>query len=297
MNAVIRQNNLRAYLYMGVLTLLIVLFGYLISTLFDFGLTGTGVFLVIAGIINFIAFFFSDRLIIKSNGAKPLLPEQAPEYVTMVKEMCAAQKLPLPKLYYVNEDAMNAFATGRDPKHAAVVVTKGLLEKLTIDEVRGVVGHELSHIRNFDTRLMAIVAILAGLVTILADMYWTSRFLNKASEKDRSGILSMTGLLFAVVAPLSAMFIQLAISRRREFAADALSAHVTKAPNMLASALQKISRDQLPLPRTNPATAHLFFSNPFKTSGILERLFSTHPPIEERINLLERRYVPVNIRH
>lgn len=287
MNAVIRQNNLRAYLYMGLLTLLITLLGYLISTLFDFGLTGTGTFLIIAGIINFIAFFFSDRLIIKSTGAKLLLPDQAPEYVAMVKEMCAAQKLPLPKLYYVNEDAMNAFATGRDPKRAAVVVTRGLLEKLTIDEIKGVVGHELSHIKNFDTRLMAIVAILAGLISILADVYWTSHLLNKASEKDRSGILSLIGLLFAVIAPLSAMFIQLAISRRREFAADALSAQITQAPRVLASALRKISRDQLPLPNTNPATAHLFFSNPFKANGILERLFSTHPPITERIRLLD----------
>lgn len=287
MNAVIRQNNLRAYLYMGLLTLLITLLGYLISTLFDFGLTGTGIFLIIAGIINFIAFFFSDRLIIKSTGAKFLLPEQAPEYVAMVKEMCAAQKLPLPKLYYVNEDAINAFATGRDPKRAAVVVTRGLLEKLTIDEIKGVVGHELSHIKNFDTRLMAIVAILAGLISILADVYWTSHLLNRASEKDRSGILSLIGLLFAVIAPLSAMFIQLAISRRREFAADALSAQITQAPRVLASALRKISRDQLPLPNTNPATAHLFFSNPFKANGILERLFSTHPPITERIRLLD----------
>lgn len=272
---------------MGLLTLLIILLGYLISTLFNFGLTGTGIFLIIAGIINFIAFFFSDQLIIKSTGAKPLLPEQAPEYVAMVREMCVAQKLPLPKLYYVNEDAMNAFATGRDPKRAAVVVTRGLLEKLTIDEIKGVVGHELSHIKNFDTRLMAIVAILAGLISILADAYWTSHLLNKASEKDRSGILSLIGLLFAVVAPLSAMFIQLAISRRREFAADALSVQITQAPRVLASALRKISRDQLPLPNTNPATAHLFFSNPFKANGILERLFSTHPPITERIRLLD----------
>lgn len=283
---VVQKNIFKGYLYMVVLTTFIVILGSFLSSIFNFGLTGTGIFLIIAGIIDFVAYFFSDTLIIKSSRAKKLTKEIAPEYFKMVEELTHEMKLPFPKLYYLDTNSMNAFATGRDPKHAAVVVTRGLLEKMELDEVKGVLGHELSHVKNYDTRLMAIVAILAGLISILADAYWYSSVAGKAGHRDRSGIIAFISLFFVLIAPLSAMLIQLSISRKRELLADAFGAQSVKNPTFLASALKKISLDQTPLPHNNLATAHLYISNPLKSEDFLDRLFSTHPPVEERISIL-----------
>lgn len=283
---VIQNNIIRSYLYMAVLTAFIVILGSFISSVFNFGLTGTGIFLIIAGVIDFIAYYFSDTLIIKSSRAKKLPKEMAPEYYKIVEEVTEEMKLPFPILYYLDTNSMNAFATGRDPKHAAVVVTRGLLEKLELNEVKGVLSHELSHIKNFDTRLMAIVAILAGLISILADAYWYSSVAQRAGHRDRSGIIAFISLFFVLIAPLSAMLIQLSISRKRELMADAFGAHSVKNPSFLASALKKISLDQTPLPHNSLVTAHLYISNPLKSEDFLNKLFSTHPPIEERINIL-----------
>lgn len=288
MTNVVQRNILRTYVCMALLTLLITLLGYIISSTFNFGLSGTGIFLTISGIINFIAYFYSDKLIIKSSNVKPLAQEDIPELFNIVGKICNENNMPLPKLYYLNNDAINAFATGRDQKHAAIVVTKGLLEKLTPNEIKGVLGHELSHVKNFDTRLMAVITILVGLVSILADIYWRSQVVSKVSQKDRSGVLSIIGLVLALFAPISAMFIQMAVSRKREYIADALGAQMVKSSKFLASALQKINKDQLPLPSASAVTASLYISNPFKTGDFLENLFSTHPPIEERIIALNK---------
>ncbi len=283
----IKEQNLKIYICMAVLTFILGVLGTMLSYTFGWGLTGTGSFLLLSAVINFFSYFFSHRLILKMSGAKPLERNQVPELFEMVDKLCQKQGLPVPKLYLIDNDAMNAFATGRDRKHAVVAVTRGLLEKLNLNEVKGVVAHELTHIQNGDMRLMTIITIVAGFISILADMYWYSMQTSKADNKDRSGILAIIGFMLSLAAPLSAMFIQLAISRKREFIADAGSAKMTGEPLSLASALAKIRRDLRPLPSTGVTTAHLYFSNPVKSTDFIEKLFSTHPPIEERIRILE----------
>lgn len=286
-NSFIKEQNLKIYLCMAALTFILGTLGAILSCYFHWGLSGTGFFLILSALINFFSYFFSHRLILKMSGAKPLERQQVSELFDMVEKLCASQELPLPKLYLINDDAMNAFATGRDRKHSVVAVTRGLLEKLSIDEVRGVVGHELTHIQNNDMRLMTVVTLIAGFICIVADMYWYSMRVSKAEDRDRSGILAVAGFVLALLAPISAMFIQLAVSRRREYVADAGSAEMTNEPFALASALEKIRRDMRPLPSAGVTTAHLYFSNPVKSTDLIERLFSTHPPIEERIRLLK----------
>lgn len=286
-NDMIWKNRVRLYIYMTLLMMILGSFGIVISNIFGWGITGTGVFLIIGMIVNLIAYFFSDSLIIKSSGAVMLNREQVPELFLMVEEMTKAHQMPMPKLYLINDSSMNAFATGRNPSHSAVAVTRGLLEKLTLDEVRGVVAHEIAHIRNWDTLLMTAVSIMAGFISIMAESYWSSRVMSKVQEKDRSGVLATVSLILAVFAPLAAMFIQLAISRRREFQADESGSKISGNPLFLAGALEKISRDRRPLPGMNTATAHLYFSNPLKSEGFIEKLFSTHPPVEDRIGRLK----------
>jgi heat shock protein HtpX len=285
--AFIRNQNFKIYICMAALTFILGTLGAILSYYFNWGLTGTGVFLIISAVINFFSYFFSHRLIIKMSGARALKREQAPELFAITDELCQRQNLPVPQLYLINTEAMNAFATGRDRKHSVVAVTRGLLEKLSPDEVKGVVAHELTHIGNGDMRLMTIVTMVAGFISIVADMYWYSMRTSNADNKDRSGALAIVGFVLALLAPISAMFIQLAISRRREFIADAGSAQMTNEPGALASALGKISRDLRPLPSAGVTTAHLYFSNPAKSTDLIERLFSTHPPVEDRIRNLE----------
>ncbi len=286
--SIMRRNRTRVYLYMTAMMMILGVLGALLSRAFHWGLTGTGVFLLMGAVMNVAAYFFSDTLIMRASRARPLSNEQAPELHAMVRELAQAGGIPLPRVYLIEDSSMNAFATGRDPRHAAVAVTRGLLEKLTPAEVRGVVAHEMAHVRNWDTLLMTVMAVLAGLISILADVYWRSTIVSKAGEKDRSGAVAFISLALAVFAPLAALLIQLAVSRRREFIADAAGAGMAHDASSLASALQKIGRDRRPLPGMNAATAHLYFSNPMKAGGLVDRLFSTHPPIEERIDRLRQ---------
>jgi len=286
-NSFIKEQNLKIYICMAVLTFILGSLGAVLSYRFHWGLTGTGSFLLLAALINFLSYFFSHRLILRMSRAKALERNQVPELFTMVENLCHKQNLPMPKIYLINDDSMNAFATGRDKKHAVVAVTKGLLEKLEPSEVRAVVAHELTHIQNGDMRLMTAVTMIAGFISIVADMYWYSTRASNAESKDRSGALAIIGFVLALLAPLSALFIQLAISRKREFIADAGSAQMTNEPLALASALKKLSKDLIPLPSAGITTAHLYFSSPAKAGDWLDKLFSTHPPIEERINVLK----------
>jgi len=289
MNDIVRHNKIRVYIYMTTMMIILGILGGILSKIFNWGaLTGTGVFLIIGAIINLVAYFFSDTLILRASRAKKLSPTQSPELFNIVERLCHENQIPMPKLYLIEDSAMNAFATGRNPNHSAVAVTRGLLEKLTPEEVKGVVAHELSHISNWDMLLMTVIAVLAGLISILADVYWRSQIMSRAEEKDRSGILAVISMALAVFAPLAAMLIQLAISRQREFLADTSGAKMSRNPSFLISALQKIDRDRRPLPNMNAATAHLYFSNPMKEGGLIDKLFSTHPPIEERIEKLRQ---------
>ncbi|PJC36991.1 hypothetical protein CO046_02700 [Candidatus Peregrinibacteria bacterium CG_4_9_14_0_2_um_filter_53_11] len=282
----IRNNNLKVYLMIAILTAIIGLFGTVLSYTFNWGLTGTGYFLVAAGVINFIAFFFSDRIVLRIAKAKPVSREQAPELYQIVEKLCIKAELPMPKLYLLNDTTMNAFATGRDHSHSAVAVTRGLLEKMRKEEAEAVLAHEISHIRNYDMRTMAVVSILAGFVSILADLYWSSTLFNRGQDRDSSGTMALIGAALSLFAPLTAFFIQLAISRKREYVADAGSAELTAQPKALASALRKISMDVRLPKHFSSSTAHLYISSPGRTS-LLDRLFSTHPPLEERIKILE----------
>ena len=286
MKNIVQRHLWQSYIYMTLVTLFIVLLGSFISNSFHLGLSGTGVFILVAGIINFFAFYYSDRLVLAASQAQNVTKRQAPDLYKIVEKLCRENNLPMPKLYFIDEDAMNAFATGRNEKHAAVVVTRGLLEKLTEKEVESVIAHELSHIKNSDMKIMAVSTMLVGVLSIFADLFWRANMISEATDQDKSGVLSIVSVVLAIFTPISATLIKLAISRKREYAADALGAQMVKTPRYLASALEKISRDQLPLPQASRSTAHLFFSNPFKGEDFIERLVSTHPPIEERIKVL-----------
>ncbi len=210
---------------------------------------------------------------------------------TVVENLSIAAGLPMPKVYFVDDPALNAFATGRDPKHAAVATTTGLLEKLSKVELEGVIAHELSHVGNYDTRLMGIVSILVGSIAILADVFLRSMFWGGNRDRDNRNnqIFMIIGIIAAILAPIAATLIQLAVSRRREYLADASGALLTRYPDGLADALLKIAADPKPLKRASNATAHFYIENPFKgkaAKSFLTGLFSTHPPVEDRIRIL-----------
>lgn len=231
------------------------------------------------------------------SGAKPVTKTQQPHLYRAVENLSIAAGIPMPKLYVVEDPAPNAFATGRDPKHAAVAATTGILSKLSSAELEGVLGHEISHVKNFDTRLMGVVAILVGFIAVFADFFMRSFFWGgfggRDEQENRSGnIFMILGIFLAILAPIAATLIQLAISRRREFLADADGALLTRYPEGLASALEKIASDNNMLKRASNATAHFYIANPFKADTGkkvgqgLANLFSTHPPIQERIKIL-----------
>lgn len=238
------------------------------------------------------SFFFSDKLVLATTGAQKIEEKDNPQLYHIVENLAIADGLPMPDVYITNDPSPNAFATGRDPKHAVVCVTTGILEKLNKTELEGVIAHEMSHVKNYDIRLMAVVAILVGFVAILGDLFMRSLWFRSSDRDDdnkSNGIFLLVGLLFALLTPIIATLIQLAISRKREFLADASGALLTRYPEGLASALEKISSDPRPTRSATSATAHLFIVNPFKdkkTGAFFASLFNTHPPIEERIKIL-----------
>jgi heat shock protein HtpX len=274
-------------LLMAILTALFIWIGHLIG-----GKQGALVALIFAGLMNFMAYWFSDKIVLMMYGAKEIKENELPGLFRIVRELCQRANLPMPRLYLIDTDSPNAFATGRNPKNAAVAVTKGLLKLLDEAELKGVIGHELSHIKNRDILISTIAATLAGALSYLAMMARWSLFFGGfggSSEEDRGGnIFGLLGLIiFTTLAAFAAMLIQLAISRTREYLADEGGAKLCGNPRFLARALAKLDAfaKRLPL-EVNPATSHMFIVNPLRTKDILT-LFSTHPPIEERIRRLE----------
>lgn len=227
------------------------------------------------------SYYFSAKIALTMSGAKPVDAKQAPELYRMVKELSAKAKLPMPKVYIINDSSPNAFATGRNPKNAVVAVTTGLMERLDKREVEGVIAHELAHIGNYDIRLMSVVAALVSVVSLITDfLFWGSLF------GDDEGPNPIIAIAIMIIAPLIALVIQLAISRRREYLADATGAMITKEPDGLADALEKISHSR-PMHRGSSATAHLYIASPFgEGKKSLVNLFSTHPPAADRIKRL-----------
>lgn len=259
------------------------------------GLGYFGVAMLFSGVSTFVSYYFSDKIVLGISGARPANAQQDKLFTQVAENLCIAAGIPKPKLYVINDTALNAFATGRDPKHAVVCVTTGILSSLNRTELEGVIAHELTHIRNYDIRLMSLVSVMVGLIALLADWFLRMSFYGRRDREEKNGlgaIILVLGLVFAILSPIIAQLIQLAISRRREFMADAGGVEITRQPAGLIAALHKISGDHEPLEAANKATAHLYISNPFKdrTGRAVEKLaglFNTHPPIAERIKILE----------
>ncbi len=261
--------------------------------------SGLGAFgLVLAGLIALGgtagSYYWSDKIILAMSQAKPVDPKQNPYLYNVIEGLAIAAGIPKPRAYLIEDTAPNAFATGRDAEHAVIVVTTGLLQKLNRVELEGVLAHEMSHIKNLDIRFMMFVAVMVGVVALLSDWMLRGLFRGRRGgnrEMNRGALLLLVvGIVFAILAPLFATLIKLAISRQREFLADASGALLTRYPEGLAAALEKISKDKEPLEAANRATAHLYIVNPFKDlGGLTAGLLSTHPPIEERINRLRAR--------
>jgi len=273
------SNVLKTGLLLGVLTALLVLAGQAIA-----GERGMIIAFVLAAIMNFVSYWFSDKLVLAMYGAQPVDEAQAPRLHAIVRRLATRAQIPMPRIYMIPSDTPNAFATGRNPQHAAVAVTEGITRILDEDELEGVLAHELSHVTNRDVLISTIAATLAGAITYLAHMaQWAAIFGGRSRDDEEGGGNPLVMMLFAVLAPIAAMLVQLAVSRSREFQADASGARLAGRSYGLAKALEKIevaSRLE-PLP-ANPATAHLFIVNPLSGQSFA-RLFSTHPPTEERI--------------
>ena len=250
--------------------------------------------IVLSIITSFSSYWFSDVLVLTMAGAVPIEKKDNPELYRLVENLCITAGLPLPKIYIIAERQPNAFATGRNKNHAVIAVTQGLLDRLDKTELEGVLAHELSHIGNQDMLLSTVVVVLAGVVSLLANFFlrisfWGGARSSDDRENNGGGILLIAGILAAILAPIAATLIQLAISRKREFLADADGALLTRYPEGLASALEKIAQDASPMPSANTATSHLFIESPFKedqSKNWFIQLFSTHPPIAERIKIL-----------
>ena len=240
--------------------------------------------------MNVLSYWYSDRIALSLNRAHQIKKEDNPNLWNTVENLSITAGLPMPRVYIIDDPAPNAFATGRDKKHAVVAVTTGLLQILDKTELEGVIAHELSHIGNRDILLSTVVVVLVGFISIVADMFMRSTLfgMGKSSDDNKSGgWLVIIGIILSILAPIFAMLIQLAISRKREFLADASGALLTRYPEGLANALKKISQYGRPMAHANEATAHLFITNPFgKTGKKISALFNTHPPVEERVEAL-----------
>lgn len=261
---------------------------------------GAGIALAIAAVLLMFSYFGGSSAILAMSGARKIEKKDSPQLFNVVEEMSVAAGLPMPEVYIIDDPAPNAFATGRDPKHAAVAITTGLMEKLNRDELQGVMAHEMSHVRNYDIRFAMLMAVMVGAIVLLCDSFWRMAFyggMGRGRRRSRSGqgkgqggaqaILVVLAVLLAILAPILAKIIQLAVSRKREYLADASAVELTRNPDGLAGALAKIGGDRTHLQSANRATQHLYISNPVKSLGAGKKnLFSTHPPIADRIAAL-----------
>lgn len=286
----IDSNKQKSVFLLMLATALVLALGYI----FDRANGGDGYGGLILGIIislvtTSVSYFHGDKIALSVAGAQPIAKEENRYVYNMVENLCITAGLPVPKIYIMNDPSINAFATGRKPELASIAITTGAIEKLKNEELEGVIAHELSHVQNYDIRFMMLVAVLVGSISIMANIFLRGGLFRRRGN-DREGgnalvIFAIIGVVLAILSPLIAQLIKLAVSRKREYLADASGALLTRYPAGLATALEKIQAENIPLHRAAASTAHLFFSNPF-TGKNLAGLFSTHPPIEDRIKKL-----------
>jgi len=296
-------NKIKTFIIVVLFAVFVLLAAYILTRAFGVysgyepgGLGYFGFALIISGFSTLGSYWFSDKIVLGISGARPANSKEDKLFSQVAENLCIGAGIPRPKLYVIEDTAPNAFATGRDPDHAVICATTGLLSKLNRTELEGVLAHEISHIRNYDIRLMSIVSVMVGLLALLGDWFLRARFWGGGRrDRDDNGIgaiIMILGIIFAIASPFVAQLIQLAISRRREFTADAGSVQITRQPQGLISALEKISKDMEPLEAANKATAHLYIVNPFKSTSnkavaAFANLFNTHPPMSERIKALQ----------
>lgn len=288
-------NIFKTWLIMFLFSLFTVGVVYVLARGFGYGETGglgiVGIALIVAGLMNFVSYYWSDKIVLGISGAKFVDEKNNKELYRLVENLCIAGGLPKPKIYIIDDTATNAFATGRDPKHAAIAFTTGILQKLNKQELEGVTAHELSHVGNRDTLVMTVISVLVGTIALLSDWFMRSLWYGGRSDRDSKGntLMLVVAIIAAILAPIVATLIQLAVSRRRELLADASGVLLTRYPEGLINALLKISADKEPLEAANRGTAHLYIVNPLKgqeAKAWLTGLFNTHPPIDARVKAL-----------
>jgi len=290
----IDSNKRKTVFLITIFIAFILAIGWFVGNYSGYG-NGMVVFAVILSVLmTLISYYSGDKIALSSAGAREIKKEENPYVYRMVENLAITAGLPMPKVHIIDSPAMNAFTTGRDPQHASVALTTGIISALQNEELEGVIAHELSHIKNFDIRLMTIVVVLVGAIAIISNWFFRAQyFMGGKRSNDREGgnqitaIIMIVGFVLLMLSPVIAELIKLAISRKREYLADASGSLLTRYPEGLARALEKISASSTPLQTASAATAHLFISNPFKGKSFLN-MFSTHPPIEERINKLRR---------
>lgn len=276
-----------SWLYLSIFLVVVIGIGYAFSQMYGNNLILYGV-VAFSTITSFASYWWSDRIVLSMSQAKLVERETNPELYTLVENLAITAGMPTPKIYVSVDPALNAFATGRNPEHGVICFTTGILARLDRAELEGVAAHELSHIKNRDTLVSTMVVILAGFISIIADMFQHSLLFGGSRDNDHrnNALFMIVGVVLAILAPLAALLIRMAISRKRELLADASGALLTRYPEGLASALQKISSDPRPVATASSATAHLYIANPFKAKNIA-KLFMTHPPVEERVAALQ----------
>jgi heat shock protein HtpX len=278
---------LRTFALFGLLTVIFVVFGWAIGSLWFGPIVGIGLFLGLAVIMNTVSYFASDRIVLWSYRAKLVSESEAPSLYRIVRQVTQQANLPMPKVAIVPTQTPNAFATGRNPQHAVVAVTEGILHTLTEDELRGVLAHEISHVQNRDILVMSVAATLAGAISFMARWFGWNMMFGGSRNRESNGLTVIIALIGMVLAPIAALLVQLAISRSREYKADYVGAKTIGQPLVLATALEKleVANRRRPITFGSPASQSLFIVNPFR-GGALVRIFSTHPPIEERVERL-----------
>jgi heat shock protein HtpX len=289
----IKSNITKSYVLMAGFVTFVVLLAYVFGQALGYGNSFMLIAVLLSAGLSFISYYWGDSLVLAMSGARPADRKRDFDLFTVTENLAMAAGIPKPRLYVIDDTAMNAFATGRDPQHAVVCATTGLIDRLDRRELEGVIAHELSHVKNFDTRFMAVVAVLVGAVAYMADIFLRSLWWGGSRDRDDDNnlgpILMVVGIVLAIVSPILASIIQFAVSRNREFLADVSGANLTRYPEGLARALEKLGKDKEVLEAATNATAHLYVTNPFKDKNFgawFAGLFDTHPPLAERIKRL-----------